>query len=389
MEAGWHHENEVSLNLLNLDPQTARRFMRRALLIDTPASTVGAVISHLGYLQIDPINVCGRMHDLIARNRVVEYREGDLMRHLHGNEIALPPDRRVAFEHHFPSDGASAGILAAFPLSAWPYLVGAMRARAKRSGAWSGRLTPNQRDLARRILSEIAERGPLSSEDLSDPRRSRSVWGAATIVKATMQKLFFHGQLLIAKRSESNRRFYDLPERVLPDSIRSTKEASAVETQRWATTMKLRQRRLVYLKRKEIPFVEDWVQPVSVDGAQTLYLLKSDLPLLESVSQESGSHSGEHIVRLLAPLDPLIYDRILTARLWNFDYAWEAYTPPAKRVRGYYAMPVLVGTSIVGHVDPKVDRAAGKIRLNSRRIKHGHSVVAALQQLTTFLGLRH
>jgi len=378
----------MSLKPLEVDPETARRFMRRALMLDTPASTVGPVINHLGYLQIDPINVCGRMHDLIARNRVLGYREGDLMRHLHGDAVTLPPERRVAFEHHFPADGASAGILAAFPLSAWPYLLGAMRARAKRSGAWSGRLTPNQRDLARRVLSEIAERGPLSSEDLSDPRRSRSVWGASTIVKATMQKLFFHGQLLIARRSESNRRFYDLPERVLPNSIRSSKEASAEETSRWAATMKLRQRRLCYLKRNERPCVEDLVQPVWVDGCQTLYLLKSDLPILESISAKSGLYSSENTVRLLAPLDPLIYDRTLTSRLWNFDYTWEAYTPPAKRVRGYYAMPVLVGTSLVGHVDPKVDRNARKIRLNSRRVKRGHSVAGALRQLTTFLTLR-
>ena len=42
---------------------------------------------------------------------------------------------------------------------------------------------------------------------------------------------------------------------------------------------------------------------------------------------------------LLAPLDPLIYDRRLTSALWNFEYTWEVYTPPAKRKRGYYALP--------------------------------------------------
>jgi hypothetical protein len=51
-------------------------------------------------------------------------------------------------------------------------------------------------------------------------------------------------------------------------------------------------------------------------------------------------------------------------------------------------MPVLIGTSIVGHVDPKVDRDARKIRLKSRRIKPGHSVAGALHELTTFLGFR-
>jgi hypothetical protein len=373
---------------IQVDPETARRFMRQALLLDWPAPSVGAVIDRLGYLQIDPINVCGRMHDLIARNRVLDYREGELMRHLHGDDVMLPPERRVAFEHHFPADGASTGVLAAFPLIAWPYLLGAMRGRSNRSGAWSGRLTPNQRDLAHRILSEIADRGPLSSEDLSDPRRSWSVWGAATIVKATMQKLFFHGQLLIAKRSGSNRRFYDLPERVLPGSVRAMKEPSQDETARWAVKMKLRQRRLVYLKRKEVPLVEDLVQALVVDGCQTLYCLRDDVRLLEALSRDPAPKAGEPTVRLLAPLDPLIYDRTLTARLWNFDYTWEAYTPPAKRVRGYYAMPVLVGTCIVGHVDPKANRETRRIRLNSRRIKRGHSVTRALQQLTAFLGLR-
>jgi uncharacterized protein YcaQ len=50
--------NKVCLKPLEVDSETARRFMRRALMLDTPASTVGPVINHLGYLQIDPINVC-------------------------------------------------------------------------------------------------------------------------------------------------------------------------------------------------------------------------------------------------------------------------------------------------------------------------------------------
>jgi hypothetical protein len=90
----------------------------------------------------------------------------------------------------------------------------------------------------------------------------------------------------------------------------------------------------------------------------------------------------------LAPLDPLIYDRRVTARLWGFDYTWEVYTPPAKRVRGYYALPVLAGTEIVGHVDPKADRAAGRLRVVSRRLRRGHRVATAVTELAGFLGLR-
>jgi uncharacterized protein YcaQ len=84
-------------------------------------------------VQIDPLNICGRMHDLILRNRVPAYREGDLMRFVHGDSAVLAAERRMAFEHHLPSTG----ILVVLENSAWPYLNAAMRARSRRAGAWS------------------------------------------------------------------------------------------------------------------------------------------------------------------------------------------------------------------------------------------------------------
>jgi hypothetical protein len=102
-----------------------------------------------------------------------------------------------------------------------------------------------------------------------------------------------------------------------------------------------------------------------------------------------GTQPGEcSSPRLLAPLDPLIYDRKVTTMLWGFDYTWEVYTPAHKRVRGYYALPVLAGTELVGHVDPKADRPARKLRVISRRIRRGHKVAPAIQKLAVFLGLR-
>ena len=116
---------------LRLDPLTARRFMRRALLLDSPAPDIATALTHHGYVQIDPINVCGRMHDLILRNRVAGYAEGGIMRHLHGDNRALPAAQRTAFEHHIPS----AGILVAFTNDAWPHLLAAMRVDKKTRGA--------------------------------------------------------------------------------------------------------------------------------------------------------------------------------------------------------------------------------------------------------------
>ena len=368
---------------LALAPAAARRFMRRALLLDPPALDIGAALAHHGYIQIDPINVTGRMHDLILRNRVRDYREGGLMRHLHGEGTPLPAVRRTAFEHHIPS----AGILVAFTLDAWPHLRAIMRSRQHRPSAWSGRLSPRQKGLVPRLLAEIAARGPMCSEDFADTGRARSFWGASTQAKATLQKLFFHGRLLIARRGEGNRRYYDLPERVLPARVLALPEPKKMETARWDALLKLRQRRLVLLKRAELAAVDDLVQPIKINGCPQLYMLKTDVPLLSEIEdQESKIDNGAPL--LLAPLDPLIYDRRITSALWGFDYTWEVYTPPAKRKRGYYALPVLAGNEIVGHVDPKADREKGKLRVVSRRVRRGHKIAGALAQLAGFLGLK-
>ena len=371
---------------LKLDPPTARRFMRRALLLDLPAPDIATVLAHHGFIQIDPINIAGRMHDHILRNRVSGYAEGGLMRHLHGGVAPLPAAQRTAFEHHIPA----ANILVAFPLDAWPHLLGVMRARTRQTGAWSGRLSPRQRELVPQLLAEITARGPLSSEDFAGTGRSRHVWGAATQAKAAMQKLFFHGRLLIARRGDGNRRCYDLPERVIPAPVLALPEPPVAETTRWGILLKLRQRRLVLLKRGEFAKVEDLVQSVAVEGCPPLYCLKADIPLLESCHSAPAT-AGEKSTAtplLLAPLDPLIYDRRVTSALWKFDYIWEAYTPPRKRRRGYYALPVLAGIEIVGHVDPKADRPARKLRLMARAVKRGHKLTGALAGLARFLGLR-
>ena len=342
-------------------------------------------LAHHGYVQIDPINVCGRMHDLILRNRVQGYREGDLMRHLHGDTEPHPAAKRTAFEHHLPDTH----VLVAFPIAAWPHLLAAMRRRTRTHGAWSGKLTLRERELATHLLEELAVRGPLSSADIDDDRRGRRAWGAATLAKATLQKLFFHGRVLIAQRA-NNRRLYHLPERVLTADILAQPEPSATETARWSVLLKLRQRRLTLLKRAELALVGDFVQPVSIGSGPLLYCLYEDVPLLDAAQQESkienpNSKIGSPL--LLAPLDPLIYDRRVARLLWDFDYNWEVYTPPHKRVRGYYALPVLAGHELVGHVDPKADRANKKLRVVSRSVRRGHRVAPAVRDLARFLSL--
>jgi uncharacterized protein len=375
--------------VLKLPPLLARQFARRTVLLDTPVPDVGAALAHHGYTQIDPINICGRMHDLILRNRVINYREGDLMRYLHGERGAThATEKRTAFEHHLPLPN---NVLVAFSLDAWPHLQHANHARTRGNGAWSGKLDARQRRLAERILAEIATRGPLSSQEIDDEQRDHHGWGAsATLAKTTLQKLFFHGRLMIAHRIHQ-RRYYDLPERVLPGAVIHAPQPTHAESARWFALLKLRQRRLVTLKREELRLIEDLVQPVAIEACPPLYCLRSDVPLLDELSATgtpATNAENSTTPKLLAPLDPLIYDRRLTQKLWGFDYTWEVYTPAAKRTRGYYALPILAGTELVGHVDTKADRPRRKLIVVSRSVRRGYRAAGATKEFARWLGLR-
>jgi uncharacterized protein YcaQ len=382
---------------LSVSRPAARRFMLRASLFDEPAPDVAGALDHLGYVQIDPLNVCGRMHDLILRNRVQGYCEGDLMRYVHPQ----PGRARTAFEHYLPG----AGILVAFPLDAWPRLAPGMERRQSHRRGYAGRLSPSQERLARFILGELASRGPLLSDDIEHDAQAVTAWGGqGRAVKIILEKLFFHGRVLIAGR-RGFRRVYDLPERILPASALARDPPPTREIEAWLVLARLRQRRLVLLKRAEFALVADIVRAVNVEGCPTLHCLESDAPELAAAeagarkgagnggAAAAGSGSGDGTAvkappRLLAPLDPVVYDRRLTKLLWNFEYIWEAYTPASRRVRGYYALPVLSGLELVGHVDPRADRQAGRLEVLSSRIGRGHRVAGAVESLAGFLGLR-
>ncbi len=370
---------------ITVRPDAARSFLLRALGLEAPHPSVGAALAHHGFVQLDPINVCGRMHDLILRTRVAGYQENDLLRHLYGPGLdaaaPLPAAQRVAFEHHSPASN----VLAAFPLDAWPYLAPEMEARRRAPSSWGGRLTPAERPLARRILAELADRGPLLADDIAHEGRTVTAWGSrGRTVKHVLQKLFFHGKVLLASR-RGFRRVYDLPERVLPPHALAAPRPSRKELARYRALLPLRQRRLAPLRKGELSLVADLVQEVRIDGGPSCFCLREDVPALAAAA-EAPVPGGT--VRLLAPLDPLLYDRRLTAALWRFAYTWEVYTPPEKRVRGYYALPVLAAGRLVGHVEPRADRVRGRLLVVTRKVERGIRVLPAVRELAGFLGLR-
>ena len=97
------------------------------------------------------------------------------------------------------------------------------------------------------------------------------------------------------------------------------------------------------------------ISAVQVEGIRfPLYMLREDLPLLESVT--AGQADTRSRLEFLAPLDPMLWDRKLIEAVWGFQYSWEIYTPAIKRKYGYYVLPMICGDRFVGRIEPKADR---------------------------------
>ena len=106
--------------------------------------------------------------------------------------------------------------------------------------------------------------------------------------------------------------------------------------------------------------------PVRVEGVRgTRYVLAVETELLAEAAASAAE--GEPLegasAVLLAPLDPLAWDRQLLRELFDFDYVWEVYVPRAKRRWGYYVLPLLWGDRFVGRIEPRIERKEGAVRI--------------------------
>jgi uncharacterized protein YcaQ len=318
---------------------------------DTPsASLLRKTLDRLGLFQIDSVNVLARAHYLPAFSRLGSYDRALLERDAWG-----PINQRRMFEYW--AHEASLLPLAMHPLLRW------RMARAERGEiGYAGlkRFATELRPEAQAVLERITAEGPMTAADFENGA-SKSGWWEWSHTKHALEWLFWSGQITTATRRGSFARVYDLPERVLPSAVLDLPTPDAATAQRAliersaralgvATTADLRD----YYRLK--PAEADHAIADEADAG-------SILPVrVEGWSQTAWLHRDAHLPRairgaaLLAPFDPLIWERSRTERLFGFHYRIEIYVPRDKRIHGYYVLPFLMDGAIVARVDLKADR---------------------------------
>src|SRR5436190_1317541 len=346
--------------------EAARRFLVARHLLAPARSLEGGpdavleVFRRLGSIQFDPLAVAGRNHDLVLHARVAGYDPAwcDLLY-----------ERREVFEAYNKG-------LSLVPAAELPWF------RATRGGAAARTLDENA-EVAAHVLERLRAEGPLSALDFERERGPTTDWfGAPTnVVRAVLEAHTVTGALGLARR-DGNRRYYDLIERLLPAELLA-REVPLREQLRHKLLSRYRAHGLLGVGGPDIfggigPAKPDPRWPgypgrtalreeliddgelvrVTVEGIRgPRFVLREEVELLAAPPEPPAS------VAFLPPFDALVWDRPFLGALFDFEYVWELFHPPARRRWGWYVLPILFRDRFVGRIEPRIDRAGGRVEV--------------------------
>ncbi|MBA7472984.1 hypothetical protein ES707_08316 [subsurface metagenome] len=340
-----------------LTKSQARRIWLRAQRLDTPApfgegpGAVAAAVAHLGYVQIDTINVIERCHHHILYSRIPAYRRADLRQ-------AQSADKSV-FEYWTHA-------LSYVPSADFRYFVPLMREHRREGHRWYASVKPAD---TRKVM-RLIKAGPLTVRDIEDDvlREKQHLWHSRKPSKFALELAFYTGALTVSERS-GMLKTYELVTRHFGWD-KAPKPASTSEVAAYMLDRSLRSQGVVSLdsichldapsKAAVRRVIEARVRkkellPVAIDGSgKQEHWLRPEL--LETPGEDAAP-----LVHILSPFDPLIIQRKRTELIFGYGHKFEAYVPKAKRVFGYFALPVLVDDEIVAALDLKTDRQNRKL----------------------------
>ena len=335
-----------------LTKSDARRIWLKAQRLDARAPfgegppAVADAVAHLGYVQIDTINVVERCHHHILWTRIPNYRRTDLRQ-------AQSVDKSI-FEYWTHA-------LSYVPAKDFGFFVADMKLHKREGHRWFPNVQPADTRKVMRLLRE----GALTIRDIEDDVlvEKTHLWASRKPSKRALQLAFYTGAVTISERN-GMLKTYELMGRHFGWD-RPPKPASNAERTGYLLDRALRSQGVVSLdstchldapsKKGVARLIASRVRrgelvSVAIDGAG-----KQEHWAAPETLAMPGERNGD-LVHILSPFDPLIIQRKRTHLVFDYEHLFEAYVPKAKRKLGYFALPVLVGENIVAALDLKTDR---------------------------------
>lgn len=320
-----------------------------------PPTTLPRAIARLGFVQADPIRAPARAQDLMLRHRVKDYRAGDLERRY--PRLAIEEDFFI--NYGFVPRATHELMHPRTPRTVWPQqkwaqahaVLDFVRARGTvhprevdahfdhgKTRNWFGGSSNASTQLLdgmhyRGLLRVAGREGGVRTYGARPGWRGLPAPGNSAQASANAGQADGKGPVDVADPDAAMDRLVDvivgqyapLPMRSLSELVSHLRAATPQWTQRRPAALTRAKARL--------PSAE-------IDGTRWFWPAGED--------PASRRHIASEEVRLLAPFDPVVWDRRRFELFWGWAYRFEAYTPAPKRVRGYYALPLLWRDQVIG-----------------------------------------
>ena len=293
--------------------------------------TLPQAIARLGFVQADPIRAPARAQDLTLRHRVKGYRAGDLERRY----AALKVEEDFFVNYGFVTPELHALMHPRSALREWP---------------------PERWAEAEAVWHFVHARGEAHPREVDDHfahgHTTNGFGGRSKASTQLLDAMHYRGLLRVARREGGIRLYAAHQPQTPPDDTPATLDRLVdVLVMKYAPLPLPGLRQLVAMLQHAVPQWKGQLRPALQRAMQRLPHAEVEgvrwfWP--EGEDPASRRWKTEDRVRLLAPFDPVVWDRDRFERLWGWAYRFEAYTPPAKRVRGYYAMPLLWRDEVIG-----------------------------------------
>jgi len=320
-------------------PQLRRYAVARSLF---PPVTLAEALERMGFVQADPIRAPARAQDLILRHRVQDYRAGDLEQQYEQLDIA---------EDTFINYG--------FVTSS----VEALMQPRKGSGAKWGdaQWSAAHRRRARQLLAFLRERGTAHPREVDERFAHGTVtnyWGGSSSATTfLLDAMHYRGMVRIARR-EAGVRIYAAHDHSRAETSPQERLDALVDAG-VGLYAPLPGPSLTSLVRRLRIAVPQWRNhlPKALNRAKRrlAHARVYGVDWYWPAGEDPQSAEVPEMLRLLAPFDPVVWDRARFERLWGWEYRFEAYTPVTKRLRGYYALPVLWRDEVIGWANVAAD----------------------------------
>jgi uncharacterized protein len=342
-----------------------------------PPTTLARAIGKLGFVQADPIRAPARAQDLILRHRVRGYRAGDLERRY----VSLGIEEDFFINYGF-----------------LPQTV--QRLMHPRGG--SLRWTPARSKRVRALLAFVRERGIVHPREVDDHFSHGSVtnyWGGSSSATThLLNGMHYRGLLRVARRDAGVRVYTaheHLPGPTEADARRARLDALVdIAIRTYAPLPAASLAWLVGRLRYAVPHWKGELKSALQRAKERSgHAQLGGVDWYWPAAERLPRGDPDDLVRLLAPFDPVVWDRRRFELFWGWAYRFEAYTPPSKRKLGYYALPLLWRDRVIGwgNVAVKAEELVADLGYVAGRAPRdplfGRELGAELERLRAFLSI--